>query len=655
MRTPPNHPREAERLDQLASFHILDTPPESEWDDLVTVAAQLAGVPIALVSLVDASRQWFKARVGLEASQTPRDVSFCGHAILGEGALVVPDAHADERFADNPLVTGPPFVRFYFGVPIGLRGGLPMGTLCVIDHVPRVLQPDVAAAMHALARQVGRMLVHRRDLRALEEARGRELAAREQLQDLLDNATDLIQSVGPDGRILYTNRSWRLTFGYEESEVRDLRMWDVIAPESRDHCRVLFERLVDGEDVGPIEAEFLARDGRRVWVEGNVNVRVVAGLPTVTRGIFRDVTARRAAQFERQATLEKLARSDARLRALVDAIPDATFRVDAGGLILEARASKEFPILHDPATLIGQSIEAKLPPEVAERYRSSIREVLADGEMRVFEYDLEVDGVARAREARLVRCGEHEAMCFVRDVTERRRLDRMKNEFVSTVSHELRTPLTSIRGSLGLLEGGAVGDMDEEARSLVRMARQNADRLVRLVNDILDLEKMEAGRLHLSLGEVDAAGVLGAAVAALGGVAQNAGVSVVVEPADGTFLADRDRVVQVLVNLLSNALKYTPPGRTVRLRGGPAGGGHIRFEVRDEGPGFPSERVGELFERFRQLDASDRRAKGGTGLGLAISRAIVEQHGGRIGAESEEGRGATFWFELPAGEAERAP
>jgi signal transduction histidine kinase len=237
------------------------------------------------------------------------------------------------------------------------------------------------------------------------------------------------------------------------------------------------------------------------------------------------------------------------------------------------------------------------------------------------------------------------SMAVFDDVTDAHEVDRMKSEFISTVSHELRTPLTSIKGSMALLLDGA--PLEEEARELVEVSKRNADRLVRLVSDILDISKMEAGRLELDLGPTDVQPLCAEAVSGIDCFAQKMGVTVQATIAAGLprVRADWDRIVQVLTNLLSNALKFSPRGGVVELLAGPHEGG-VRFEVRDSGPGIAADFRERLFTRFAQSDRA-RREQEGTGLGLSICRALVVSHGGDIWVESEPGRGASFFFTLP--------
>jgi len=251
------------------------------------------------------------------------------------------------------------------------------------------------------------------------------------------------------------------------------------------------------------------------------------------------------------------------------------------------------------------------------------------------------------------------AVVAMHDVTEKVEAERRKSEFVSTVSHELRTPLTSIRGSLGLLDGGAVEPLPPRAAGLVRIARANAERLVRLVNDFLDLEKMSAGQLDYAIRALDPAELVSAAADGIAGLAGPAQVEVVTR-VDARCLvpADRDRMLQVLTNLLSNAIKFSPPHSPVVLSArdliDSTGCPVVRFGVEDFGAGIPAGDIPLLFQRFRQLSQTAASRQGGTGLGLAISKAIVEQHGGRVGVASEPGRRTLFWCDLPAADANAA-
>ena len=238
------------------------------------------------------------------------------------------------------------------------------------------------------------------------------------------------------------------------------------------------------------------------------------------------------------------------------------------------------------------------------------------------------------------------AVVTFRDVSERHALDKLKGEFISVVSHELRTPLASIHGSLGLLASGRLGELPEKRRRMLDIARSNSERLVRLLNEVLDVERMESGTMSLRRNICDASTLVTQAVEEMKPVCEETGVRFSVRSSNVKVCVDRDRALQVLTNLLSNAVKFSPPGETVwveaRMRRD-----DVLFSIKDRGRGIPTDKLETIFGRFQQIDASDSRHRGGTGLGLAICKSIVEQHGGQIWVESEEGRGSTFFFTLP--------
>ena len=511
---------EAERLQDLRSLAILDTAPEERFDRITRTASRLFGVPIALVSLVDANRQWFKSRQGLDVPQTGRRESFCAHAILQDGPLVIPDSHADGRFADNPLVTGPPYVRFYAGMPLRGPTGKRIATLCLIDRQARAFTAQDVAALKDLACWAELEL----NLDTLEHitqvARDRE----EKLQSVLDNAGDAIVTLDTLGRIASFNIAASDLFGGTTESI-GTSVFDWIAQEWREE----------------------------IW------------------NAFNGGAADRP-----------------------------------GG-----------------------------------RYRKEVLCLRTDGT----QFPAEVV-VSRMRDAGYT--------LIARDMSERKQVEKMKNEFIGTVSHELRTPLTSVRGSLGLLLGGAAGQMPDKARGLLQIAANNCDRLVRLINDMLDVEKIESGNVRFDLAPQRLLPLVRSAMSSTEGFGQQFKVGFALDPAsaDVRVLADADRMTQVVVNLLSNAAKFSPAGSSVDVAVRRLPDGRARLSVGDRGPGIPQQFRDRMFSRFLQADSSDTRSKTGTGLGLAISRAIVQRLGGSIGFLDRDGGGTEFFVDLPVlGEA----
>ena len=234
-----------------------------------------------------------------------------------------------------------------------------------------------------------------------------------------------------------------------------------------------------------------------------------------------------------------------------------------------------------------------------------------------------------------------------RDVSRRRAAERATNELLAVASHELRSPLTAIRGALGLLAGAQLNTDSAQGRRMLEIALANTDRLLRLVNDTLDLERLESGRAGLNLDMCDADQLMVEAADAVRPLAEAAGVVLEVAPLEARLAGDADRLVQVLINLLANAIKFSPiDGGTVRLDAEQRPG-ELVFHVRDQGRGIPADKLETIFDRFAQVEAGDSRTKGGTGLGLAISRSIVNQHHGQIWAESAPGSGTTIFVALP--------
>lgn len=398
MKSAPLPENEAERIRRLHELDILDTLEEQAYDDLTYLAAQICNTPVALVSLVDRDRQWFKSHHGLDARETPREVAFCSYAILGEDLFVVEDSGRDERFHDNPLVTGSPHVKFYAGAPLVMSDNLRLGTLCVIANEPRTISQVQKQALEALARQVVSQLELRLKIKELES------------------------------------------------------------------------------------------------------------------------------------------------------------------------------------------------------------------------------------------------------------LDEAKDEFISTVSHELRTPLTSINGSLSLLLNNKAEQLDDSQRKMAEIAVRNSDRLLDIVNDILDLAKLEAGKLELDRRPVRLVSLLDNAIELNKPCCTKCNCDIVLkyEASDSESMVDCDekRLLQVVTNLVTNAAKFSHDGDTIEVTL-VTSAEKARVEVTDHGPGIPEDQQQYIFQRFKQIGTEVNNKMPGTGLGLRISKQIVELHDGAIGFESSPGKYTTFYFTLP--------
>ncbi|MBD2743877.1 PAS domain S-box protein [Coleofasciculus sp. FACHB-1120] len=377
-------------------------------------------------------------------------------------------------------------------------------------------------------------------------------------------------------------------------------------------------------------------------------------------GVATDITERiQAEETLRQS--EVLRQSEAKTRALLDAIPDSMFRIRKDGTFLDFRAAKNDVRALTPAQVIGQTVQEFLPTEVAQQMLHYVAKALSTNEKQVFEYQLLAPlnpayptgeiGSVRDYEVRVVVNGEDEVLAIVRDITERKEMERMKNEFVSIVSHELRTPLTSVRGSLSLIAGGVAGEIPNEAKALVNIAHKNTERLILLINDILDIEKIESGKMDFYLQPLELMPLVEQALEANRAYGEQFGVQLVLESELSNVLVnvDRDRLMQVLANLISNAAKFSPPNGTVTLSVSrqPQSSNTIRVAVTDCGCGIPEDFRPRIFQKFAQADSSDTRQKGGTGLGLSICKAIVEKLGGHISFETQTNVGTTFYFDLP--------
>jgi PAS domain S-box-containing protein len=366
---------------------------------------------------------------------------------------------------------------------------------------------------------------------------------------------------------------------------------------------------------------------------------------------------------ERHRMQAELRISQAKFARILDIADDAIISIDGQQRITLFNQGAEKIFGYSADEVLGKQLDLLLPLRYIQAHRQHVSEFgqspsLARrmGERREL-FGRRQDGTEFPAEASISKIDMGDDTYYtviLRDVTERKQVERMKDEFVSVVSHELRTPLTSIHGSLGMLASGLLSADSESGKRLLKIATDSTDRLVRLINDILDIERIESGRVKMEREICNLADLIKSVVNLMQPLADKAGVQLSIASLSTRLWVDQDRIVQTLTNLLSNAIKFSTAGNTVCLTVEQQGH-EVLLAVKDTGRGIPTDKLDSIFERFQQVDSSDSRNHDGTGLGLAICKSIVQQHGGRIWVESTLGEGSTFYFTLPIIEPPQSP
>ncbi|HSX84441.1 MAG TPA: PAS domain-containing protein [Cellvibrio sp.] len=770
---------EHEKRRQLAlhRFNILDTPREQSFDDLAQLAMTMCEVPIAVVSLIDRDRQWFKSCLGLDATETPRDIAFCAHAILTpDDLLVVEDALLDERFSDNPLVLGEPHIRFYAGAPLVTKSGDALGTLCIIDREPRQLGQLQLSALKLLAGQVMQLL-------QLREANLALAQERENLDDVLRGA-----NLGTwrwnvqTGEVIFNER-WADIVGYSLAELTPVSIgtWlSLTHPDDLKESGALLAQHFRGE-LDFYECQYRMKHKFGHWVMVFARGRVISfiedGKPLWMSGTHGDITELYNSRLLLQENQERLqtmisnfpgavyrCENNARWtmlylsaaveqltgyaaahflndslsltdithsedvpqvfekvqnalasktpfhviyriqhadtswrwveevgRGVYDALGDLKYidgfiwditiaeEARTATLLSEQRLSTLYNqapvaiILNNFADgrfidcnpefvrMIGYSAEEILrirymdltPPEYTESDNRELQNLLRTGRYGPYEKQyIHKDGhlIPILLNGVLIETpsGEQHIWAFIQDITERKRIEQMKNEFVSAVSHELRTPLTSISGSLGLIASGTLGELPSNMNNMFLIAHKNAQRLTLLINDLLDMEKLLAGKMAFDMRVQPLVPIIEQSLEDNKAYADTFGVRLELGslPVGGLVNIDAQRLQQVLANFISNAVKFSPANGVVEIHVNRRNQ-LIEIAVVDHGPGVSEEFRARIFQKFAQADSSDSRQRGGTGLGLAISKAFIERMHGEIGFVSEPGKGATFFASFP--------
>ncbi|MEM9214467.1 MAG: PAS domain S-box protein [Cyanobacteria bacterium P01_F01_bin.150] len=488
--------------------------------------------------------------------------------------------------------------------------------------------------------------------REIEERVNTELELREnqqRLSGILDNADEAIISIDQNQQIVLYNQGAEMIFGYTADEVVGQSL-DVLLPQifCQRHRQYVQTFAMSMDTSRP-----MAERNRNIWgrrkngdefpAEASISKQLTheGYLFTV---MLKDITARQQAE-------DALRRSEEQLRLTTDALPALICYVDIHQRYKFLNQTYADWFQRPIAELCGQSIREVIGNEAYNQAESHIKTALAGEQVRYETSRLTPDGKTRDLDITYIPDVKGDGIVngffsLINDISDRKATERLKDEFVSVVGHELRTPLTSIHGSLKLLATKRLGALAPQGQNIVDIALRNTERLTRLINDVLDLERIQSGRITMNLQSCKLSSLMTQSIQSMQSMAREYDVQLSVTPLETSIWADSDHLTQVLTNLLNNAIKFSNPGDTVWLRA------KIQADVtvilvQDQGRGIPASKVDTIFERFQQVDASDSRQRGGTGLGLTICQQIIQQHNGKIWVESTMGKGSTFFFSIP--------
>ena len=473
-----------------------------------------------------------------------------------------------------------------------------------------------------------------------------------QLKAFLNNIPDIAWLKDKDQQYIAVNEAFSMAIGVKQEDVVGKSDFEICPPHiAEKYWHDTLDVMRAGERKS-FETNLLDSEGNISWIESIKNPIYDSQCQVIgTAGIARDITERKRIEEELRTSKEKY-------KTLFEILPIGVCITNDRGDIIESNiASKEILRLSkvdkiktefDPKNL--RILNPNCTPILLSEhpYIRALKEDITIKNQEILLVDANGKNNWLSISATPIPLSNYGVAIAYVDITDRKKAEHMKDEFLAIASHELRTPLTSLRGALGLLATGQLGTLNEQGKRLLNFALLDTERLVRMVKNLLDLQSLKFCKNALHCSTCETAELVEKVITEIQPIAEEAGINLSVTRVTGTIWADGDRILQVLTNLLENAIKFSPPETTVYLSAQQEED-HILFKVKDRGRGIPSDKIESIFAPFEQVDVSDSRAYGGTGLGLAICRSIVQQHQGHIWVESTLGMGSTFCFTLPLG------
>jgi two-component system, cell cycle sensor histidine kinase and response regulator CckA len=656
---------EARRLEALRQYQILDTQPEQVFDDLVFLAAQIFGTAIGLINLIDTSRHWFKAKIGLDVQQLPRDIGFCTVCIAKGDALVIPDTLADERYASNPVVTNEPHVRFYAGVPLIAPGGEAIGTVCVVDRVPRQISLEQLEALKAISRLIIRQLEIRRNLDQLKRIQTDYKQAKEAqhqsectLRNFFDNAPMMMGTVElkrDDIQHISDNIATAKFFGLTPEAMKNRFASDIGIPQKYVSEWINYYRQAE-QTRSPVSFEYLHETGdANKWFRATVSsIATCCGSPQRFAYVIEDITERKQA--------EQQVREQA---ALLDISTDAIVVRDLANQILLWNKSAEKLYGWKAEEAIGKNLTQLLydePLPQQEIYQTLLEENYWHGELQKHTKS----GKKIIVESRwtLVRDEHQNAKSILvvdTDITQKKQIEtqflraqRMESlgTLASGIAHDLNNMLSPILMSVPLLKAKL---SDERSEKILSIVENNAKRGANLVKQVLSFARgIEGDRTVLQLKYE----ILEIKQIIEHTFPKSITLDNEIQPDLWQICGDRTQIHQVLMNLCVNARDAMPNGGTLnisvknifidenfaRMHLDAKVGSYILLSVADTGIGISQETLDRIFEPFFTTKEFGK----GTGLGLSTVIGIIKGHGGFISVSSAKGKGTKFKVYLPA-------